>query len=178
MGSIFMYVADQALSAEGSQCHHCETEEEPVYLYDGVIVDPELAKSPETARDEPEVSELCANCIFDDNTRHEEDVAEHNIESYAHDKAAMWEAYHQLPDSPEFIQNWDWPLCCGEFCEFMGHPADESESVEAGRTRLYWEGGPKSPPYPDEDLLPEDEADIGLFDCLTCEKKFYTFQGN
>ena len=53
----------------GTQCHHCETESAPIYDFFGEIVDPDLAADPQLARDEPEVSELCAECILGGNIR-------------------------------------------------------------------------------------------------------------
>lgn len=179
MGSVFRHVADTALyPCGGDACQQCGRADRPIYDYTGRIVDPLLAADPALAADEPHVYEVCADCIRGGNLRKSEvrvrEVMPMVRAFAAHPERAVAE-YHRLPDIPLFLQRDDWPMCCGEWCEFAGVPAsyDESRQVPAGYG--YWERGPTAWRFGHE-LLPESLREVSLFRCLTCGRPWFTWQ--
>ncbi len=70
MGKLLKYISDKALyKCGGSVCYHCESEDKPIYDFYGEIIDPQKAKDPELAKEEPDISEVCADCINCGNLR-------------------------------------------------------------------------------------------------------------
>ena len=177
MGKTFCYIADDAMfPCDGEECHLCETEESPLYLYFGEIIHPEHAANPQLAREEPEISELCAECILSGHVRRNADVRiQKTINRFAKDKQAAWEAFHRTPDIPLFLQYTDWPMCCGDWCEFVGVPSSYDESKVVPDNYHYWEDSPKAWKS-DFELMPETLREISLFRCLDCEEKLFTWQ--
>ena len=181
MGSTFRYIADGSLTpCGGSQCHHCECSGVPIYSYGGYIVDPTLAKNPQLAREEPDVYELCAECIVGGNVRkHESSMREivRTIQAFATDRQRATEEYHGTPDLPLF-QGKVWPMCCGDFAEYVGEyppPGTGFGSYQpwqpmndlVARFRL-------------EDFYPLDKLAVmhtmALFHCPRCPRKYWVFQ--
>lgn len=179
MGSVFRHVADAAMyRCGGEQCHHCARTDRPIYLYSGEIVDPALAHDPELAADEPEVDELCADCVRGGNVRKSEyslNQVAPTIARFAADRARAIEEYHQIPDIPLFLQGEDWPMCCGEWCEFVGVPLSYDESPGVPLSHSYWERGPTAWRFTDE-LRPESLREISLFRCHCCARLWFTWQ--
>ncbi len=181
MGTVFRYIADGALApCGGDQCHHCERTDAPIYSYSGRILDPARAKNPELARQEPEVYELCADCILGGNVRkHDGGMGRiiSLVEAHAADKAQAVEAYHRTPELP-FFQGDTWPICCGEFAEYVG------EQPTPGTT--YGDYEPWEPMnalvarFRLEDFYPLDKLPVmhtmALFRCLHCPRRFWVFQ--
>jgi len=126
VGTVFKHVDDKALrSLEGSQCHYCERSDVPVYSYFGVIVNPTSAANVELATEEPEVDELCAECINSGKIeRRDRFAAEQIIPRFAKESEQAWEEVHRLPEVPLFLQGFDWPMCCGIWTDFTGSPPD------------------------------------------------------
>lgn len=181
MGTTFRYVADGALEpCGGTQCHHCECSDRPIYFYTGEILDPEFAANPDLAREEPDVSELCAECIRGGNVRKDAGSIEEIVrtaEALATDPTQALEEFHRTPDVT-FIQGDVWPVCCGEFAEYVGkHPTegttfDDYEPWQpmnwiVERHRL-------------ADFYPLDKLPVlytmALFRCHHCPKRFWVFQ--
>jgi uncharacterized protein CbrC (UPF0167 family) len=179
MGTVFRYIADGALvPCGGDQCHHCERTNIPIYCYRGSIVDPSLARNPELAAEEPDVSELCADCIRGGNVRKSDVSVEQvlpNVKAFASNRQQAIEEYHQLPNLPLFLQWDDWPLCCGEWCEFVGVPGNYDESRQVPSLHRYWEGGQREWRFGHE-LLPESLWEVSLFRCLGCGRTYFTWQ--
>jgi hypothetical protein len=88
----------------GSQCHHCESEANPVFDYFGFIINPELAADPKLAADEPDIDEVCATCILVGNVRKHivNRRIQKTINRFARDKVTATEEYHRTPDIPLF----------------------------------------------------------------------------
>jgi uncharacterized protein CbrC (UPF0167 family) len=179
VGSVFRHVADAAMYAcGGEQCHHCERAGLPIYRYSGEIIDPALAHDPALAAEEPEVHELCADCILGGNVRKSDDRVRQvapTVTRFAADSARAVEEYHRLPDIPLFLQREDWPMCCGEWCEFVGVPASYEESPGVPASHSYWERGPATWRFTDQ-LLPESLREVSLFQCVRCSRPWFTWQ--
>ncbi|QDV81882.1 hypothetical protein TBK1r_08040 [Stieleria magnilauensis] len=160
----------------GTECHHCERQNVPIFTYFGHIVDAKLAKNPQLAEDEPDIDELCADCILSGNVRkHLIDEITATINRFAYDKTAATEAYHRFPDIPLFMQYRDWPICCGDWCEFMGCPSAYEESKRIPNIHAYWERGPVA--WKSEfDLMPESLREVSLFRCQECWRMWFTWQ--
>ncbi len=180
MGAVFKYIADDALhTSDGDQCHLCERGSVPVYDYTGEIINPDLATNPQLAREEPEVSWLCADCINGGNVRRTDTWAvAGTVAQFATDPMAAWRDFNTLPNIPLYLQGkLDWPLCCGEWCEFTGSPTDLQELIGVQESHQYWESGPSGMPrnFVSEGE-PESFREISLFCCRSCIKRYYTDQ--
>jgi hypothetical protein len=179
MGKVFRCIADRAMyPCGGDQCHHCGRIDRPIYRYFGEIIDPSLAGDPTLAIEEPEVSELCADCILGGNVRKPDFEIQEimpTIRRFASDRARAVEEYHRIPNIPLFLQRKDWPLCCGEWCEFTGVPATTEESRQVPENYRYWERGPTTWHY-EHPLLPESLREVSLFRCVCCNRPWFTWQ--
>ena len=175
MGRTFRFIHDDSMfPCGGTVCHFCESDKTPVYTYNGVIVHPDRAANPVLARGEPEVSELCADCILSDHVRKDiENRIQKTINRFANDKSAALDAFHRTPDIPLFLQYQDWPMCCGEWCEFVGVPSSYDESKVVPDEHRFWEHESRDW-QADYNLMPESLREISLFKCLNCEKQFFT----
>jgi uncharacterized protein CbrC (UPF0167 family) len=181
VGTTFRYVADGALSpCGGEQCHHCERTDVPIYSYSGRIVDPAQSKNPDLARQEPEVYELCADCILGDNVRKLDSAMREImpiIEALAADKLRAVEEYHRIPDLP-FFQGDMWPICCGEFAEYVGdHPTTGTgfTDYEPWRPQNSLMARFKLADFYPLEKLPVMHT-MALFCCLHCPKRYWAFQ--
>jgi hypothetical protein len=179
VGTVFKHVADSALgSGLGTACHHCEREDLPIYPYFGEIVNPELAHDPQLAREEPAVSELCAECIVGGNVRRDNHFeAESTIARFAADPDRAWKEFHQLPNLPLFLQRLDWPMCCGEWCEFTGIPGSYRDLLKIQDGCQGWNRGPGAPPRDfREGGAPASLREVSVFHCHECGSGYYTDQ--
>ena len=186
MGQVFRHVADVALQpSELGTCQLCGRVDVPSYDYQGEIIHPDAAADPQLARDEPEVCCLCADCLHSGHVRRDDDAAAQLTVAQAATasadpdatRQALWHGFHQLPDAPLFLQGFDWPICCGDWCEFTGSPHSLAELLAAQRSHGYWQiglgqaardfaqGGP-----------PESLREVSLFRCLGCGQGLYTDQ--
>ena len=78
------------------------------------------------------------------------------------------------PSLPNFIQNLDWPSCCGDFTKYIG---DAGITYNAEYDGFEWWGHKDD--YANECGIEEligGEDRVSLFDCFNCEKKYWTFQ--
>lgn len=181
MGTVFTYVADNALKpalCAGSHCHFCARSDVAIFDYMGTIISPERAADPAQAREYPEVEVLCVDCINSDAIEKWSDKSiESLISRFATDQQAAWKEFHKLPDMPGFAQYFDWPICCGMWCEFIGHPESLAELIEVQGSHVYWHNGSASGArdFANEGE-PESLWEISRFRCLSCEKKYYVDQ--
>lgn len=179
MGSIFRYIADNSLEESGlGDCQHCRRRGVPSYRYNGLIINPQLAANTEQAIKDNEIYAACANCINGGNLR-KGDFRMYEIQpiinSFAIDKEAAARNYHLIPQIPCMLQRDDWPMCCGDWCEFIGNPEDDEASVCVPSQYQLWDERPVNWRFDDE-LLPEDLFEVSLFRCLTCPKKYFIWQ--
>ena len=162
----------------GDSCHHCERDDVPIYRYDGEIIDPSFAKNPALAAEEPDVSELCADCILGGNIRKSDYRIREMmpvITRWATDGARAVEEFHRTPDIPLFLQRDDWPMCCGGWCEFVGVPGSRDESRQVPQDFRYWERGPVEWRF-EYELFPESLREVCLFRCGACSGRCFVWQ--
>jgi len=179
MGSTFKYIEDGAMfPCGGTRCHHCERDDIPIYNFRGKIVNPERAKNPQLATDEPEVSELCADCILSGNIRKGDDEISriHAIAKVrSPDLEIAIENYHAIPHIPLMMQDADWPMCCDDWCEFTGIPQDYDASALVPSNHQYWDHGPAKWGF-DFELRPESLREVSAFRCLECDQMYFIWQ--
>jgi hypothetical protein len=179
MGTTFRYIADAALRGmDEGECHHCGRTVSPLFYYSGVIVDPNLSSDPDLAREEPRVDEACGPCILSGNLRKDAyivGIATRQLRQFGADVPSMLEGLHRTPEVPLFLQGFDWPVCCGEWCEFTGTPQSYEESVQVPPTRTLWRYGPATWDY-GFDLEPESLREVSLFRCLRCPNLYFVWQ--
>lgn len=179
MGTHFSSIADDALYAAcplGEPCQHCDRKDQPVFDYDGHVLDPALAADPELARQEPEVFYVCAACVQGGNLRKNKvGLMEALGPVPPPDRERAAEAYHRLPDVPVFLQDKDWPWCCGAWSEFVGCPADYEAARKVPDEYAYWCGQP-APWELTFDLQPESLREISLFVCPGCATRRFVWQ--
>lgn len=181
MDRLFEHVAEKAERAiddPDARCQYCERAYVPVFGYPGVIVDPSRAANPELATTDPEVFELCADCINSSAVERNDDFeASRLIAHFATDPKAALAAYHRLPDIPLFLQRFDWPICCGTWCVFTGSPTDHAALVAVQSSLRYWQQGPalRGRDFASEGE-PKSMTEISCFRCDTCGERYYTDQ--
>jgi hypothetical protein len=179
MGTMFRYVADAALTpSDLGDCQLCERIGVTSYSFTGVITDPSRAANPQLAQEDPHVFALCAACILGGNVRkHDSEIAEIRriVNAFAVDRAAAIANYHTLPHIPLMMQHRDWPMCCGDWCEFYGNPADYRESVEVPSLHQFWDYRPHKWDR-DFELKPESLREVCVFRCLTCNRSYFIWQ--
>ncbi len=147
-----------------------------IFNFDGEIIDPDLAANPQLARDEPEVSELCAECILGGNIRKDfTPEIQNTINRFAADHDTALAAFGRTPNIPLFIQYIDWPMCCGDWAEFIGTPENADESETVPQRFHYWERGPRDWTS-DHALRPESLREVSLFRCTTCDRQLFAWQ--
>lgn len=181
MDRLFEHVAEGAeltIDDPDALCQYCERAGVPVFGYPGVILDPSRAANPELARTDPDVFELCADCINSSVVKRKDDFeAGQLIARFASDPQAALHAYHRLPDIALFLQRFDWPICCGMWCVFTGSPIDYAALVAVQHTHSYWQEGPaiSGRGFASEGE-PESMTEISCFRCETCGTRHYTDQ--
>ncbi|MCC9656698.1 CbrC family protein [Rhodopirellula halodulae] len=179
MGITFRYIADIALEpSELGECQCCERAAAVSYNYRGEIVDPSAAANSKLAEEEPEIYAACAGCINAGLVRKSEyEIADIQklINRFASDKQDAVKQYHRIPHIPLMMQGEDWPLCCGDWCEFIGVPTDYNESVRVVSQHQFWDRRPVEPHW-DFELKPESLREICIFRCLSCRKTYFIWQ--
>lgn len=181
MGPLFEHVAEGAerqIDDPDALCQYCERAGVPVFGYPGMITDPSHAANPELARTEPEVFELCADCINSSAVKRTDDFqASRLVARFASNPQEALRSYHRLPDIPLFLQSFDWPICCGTWCVFTGSPSDNAALVAVQSSHQYWQEGPATSgrDFASEGE-PESMTEISCFRCDTCGNRHYTDQ--
>lgn len=185
MGSLFRYIADDvARQAESGECPSC-LRETPLFPIEAAIDEDEWSLE----ADCPE--ELCADCIRRLPLRKiaprrcekfvpERINAHHpkgtlNGEKRIHLLVSICDEFRRTPTYPLFLQDEDWPWCCGDFCEYLGVPRSYEESIRVGREMKMWPADYASV-YGDMTLQPESLNEVCLFRCLHCGKPVFTWQ--
>ena len=76
---------------------------------------------------------------------------------------------------PLWLQDPDWPLCCGDFCVFMGNAG---ESYRGPYDDFTWWGyeNDGALEYGLEGMIFEDGDPVMLFHCRSCEVRYWTYQ--
>jgi uncharacterized protein CbrC (UPF0167 family) len=92
-----------------------------------------------------------------------------------HKLVSICDEHRRTPTFPMFLQNEDWPWCCGDFCEYLGVPESYDESIRIGREVECWDGDFQEL-YGDVTLEPEWLNEVCIFRCLTCGKQVFTWQ--
>lgn len=188
MGSVFRYIADHALTSadeffEGI-CQVCNKKEVEVFEVSGTIAleDGKLGE---------DVYAACGDCIRGGRIEKTgADVIDAQVRKYLKgiykDRTPIYlmrrslelsVAYRQTPDSPLFVQNPDWPLCCGDLTEFTGSPASETELIRLTRDGTYWQERVETNNVNFEKTgPPECLREVSRFECLNCHKCYWTWQ--
>jgi hypothetical protein len=86
-------------------------------------------------------------------------------------------AFQCTPRIPEFINDTDWPFCCGDLAEFIGQPISQEQCVSFCRTHHFWEGAEEAE-WDNRDPLepPLELYEFNFFACLACPKKYWVWQ--
>lgn len=181
MGSVFALIADDALHpCGGDTCHCCERTAAPVYDYSGKIIDPSRAANPELARSNPDVEELCAECILGNNiSKCEYRVGEILPMLRVHTREVD-RALDEFRHSPDlcFIQNTVWPICCGLLTEYIGdHPTPGTDFDDY---RNWQPQDARMEKFRLADFYPLEKLPVlysmNLFCCRTCPQRYWVFQ--
>lgn len=184
MGTIFTYVADDALtSIEDACCHVCGCDDVPIYDAQGDI---------EQGDEELDVSEACAKCIktgkiiptceFELQEVIRKYIANHQNSEGTELEANLIAARRRTPSAPTHVQREDWPLCCDDLTEYRG-TATAADGLLLKTQGTYWNGEPQNPQgrrrIDVEELVAEPLAVLGainVFRCLHCASLYWTFQ--
>ena len=168
MGSIFRYASDSAaVAVYGPPCDLCGDGESPCYRY---------CAADESSNQYMEIG-ACAACISGGKARkHRREIEEilKVLEKHSSSPAKLLDAYCRTPDFFRINGSSDWPVCCDDLCEYVGHPP----SMEAARLvpseYQEWQWGPIGTEYcAPYELLAELVEEVLLFECLTCGKKYF-----
>lgn len=163
----------------GTECHHCGRTDKPIYLFDGTIIDPNKANNPQLAIKEPEVCEVCADCIKAGNieiSNYYLGELENNLE---YDENFPKESIQNISATPciSGVQRSYWPTCCNDFTEYVGHELLSGESYDEYQCR---NADFIVEQYKLKDFYPLDSLPVmytmHLFRCNTCNKKYWDFQ--
>lgn len=185
MGQLFRYISDPiAQTAERHECENCRCNQ-PLFPIHADIDNDAWSYGSD------EVFALCETCIRQLPLRRvawrrSEHVVQHMINAHypkgtlkgparQHLLVSICDEFRRTPTFPLFLQNEDWPFCCGDFCEYLGVPASYEESIRIGREMECWEGNYEEM-YGDITLEPESLNEVCLFRCLTCDGRVFTWQ--
>lgn len=185
MRQVFRHVADAALQpSDLGACQLCGRADVPSYDYQGEIIHPDAAADPQLARDEPEVCCLCADCLHSGHVRGDDDAAAQLTIAQAALRRIQTRpakpcgtAFISCPKRRCFCRAVDWPICCGDWCEFTSSPRHLAELLAAQRSHRYWQTGLGQLARDfAQDGLPESLREVSLFRCLGCGQGMYTDQ--
>jgi uncharacterized protein CbrC (UPF0167 family) len=184
MGVLLRYIADELASkVETGACPVCQRQA-PLFPVQAAIGDDEWLPG-------DDCPELCVDCIrslpLDRFTpRRSERIIQQMVNAH-HPRgtlsgeernnriAVIREQFRRTPPFPLFLQDEDWPWCCGDFCEYLGVPASYDESIRVGAEMEFWEGDFRER-FGDMTLEPESLNEVCLFRCLTCDRRLFTWQ--
>jgi uncharacterized protein CbrC (UPF0167 family) len=173
MGNIFKLIANAALIPEDAEyfkeCHVCGKKGVPLYSYQGHLVD----------EPDEDVYAVCKDCILDGKVEYIDDSdTDKTINQFCTEPEVEKELLRKTPRIPLFLQYNDWPIHCGELCEFTGVPKTKEESIDIGKTYTMWDKGETTfqEMYGDETLQPSTLNEVSTFMCRKCGKKLFTWQ--
>ncbi|MGC4006398.1 MAG: CbrC family protein [Pirellulales bacterium] len=179
MGSTFRYIHDSALvESDLGVCQHCARQGFAAYDYHGEIVDSHAAANVALALVEKEIYAACAPCIHDGNIRKRDYELERIrpiVDEFARDKTVAIRDYHRIPHIPLMMQDADWPMCCGDWCEFLGNPPDFETSLSVPFHFRFWDHSPAEY-LATQSLVPESLREVCLFRCLACTNSYFIWQ--
>jgi uncharacterized protein CbrC (UPF0167 family) len=178
MGTIFTYIADDILPhyAERGTCDWCQTESDLYTFYaedDRGMADRSCVNCIKTLplrqiykKDNERIINSLINERYPKGTKSQEQRFALTVE--------MCDDYRRTPRLPNFIQNDDWPNCCGDFTEFIG---DAGQSYTGSYDEFEWWGNENDGAieYGIEGMMGGEDR-VSLFRCLHCPKKYWTFQ--
>lgn len=165
---------------KGTSCHHCGSSNNPVYTYFGKIIEPNKTNNPKLATEEPEVSEVCFNCLQSGNIKpYNSSISELKFAFQEEGHSILDETVEKISKLPKlnFMQNAYWPICCNNPTQFIGNQPTEGTTYEDYIC--------KSPDFLTkkfklEDFYPLSKLSVmytmNLFQCLTCSNKYWNFQ--
>lgn len=180
----FKYIHDSALEieAENETCHVCETTQQELFSYQGIIELPDGS--------EEDVFYVCESCIKSGKTRHMTDfeaiecidnyLNRQNLDDFTRNqkRSELIEAYQKTPGIPIYQQGFDQPFCCLDMTQFIGYPENEKDLIHISKNYTYWYQEPQE----DNEMAdfseggePESMRDLAKFECLHCKSKYYTF---
>ena len=189
MGTKFRYVSDDALDAAKAaiNCEKCSSPE-PAYIVEAVFQD---------GSDDPDELDferaLCVNCIRTIPLRNlipifpelqiQAAVNRHfpkgTLSGEARFKRAvdLCDEVRRTPKIFMFLQNHDWPTCCGDVTEYIGsEPKEGSDFAEY----KCWNEDEFLAKFKLSDFYPLNEIEVlhsmALFKCVNCPDKYWVFQ--
>ncbi len=89
--------------------------------------------------------------------------------------ARIFRNFMGTPKLPNFVQEVDWPYCCGDFTVFIG---DAGKSHRGPYGEFKWWGYEDECPVDDgvKGMLGSEDR-VSLFRCPRCSSKYWTYQG-
>ena len=180
MGTTFKYISDDALREEDrsyfTECQACGEKGVAVYKAQGFLL-----KADGTFDDEHPESEVyvaCADCILGEKIAR---FGEWETDDFLRDNFENWvqlrRALRCTPQIPLMMQRDDWVICCGELCEFVGVPRDMEDLIGLTADATYWNRGSSAFARDFHDSgPPESFREISKFQCLHCNRMYWTDQ--
>lgn len=173
MGKTFRYVSDCVTDlACDPPCNLCGDVESACYRYDCVL-------------DEVEgwgEYQFCANCINSGRVKkddYELGEIEKTVIRNSGDLPRLTAPFHTIPHVMQHVQGIDWPICCGDWCEFIGYPGTREDLKEISANSLYWSRVPWGTEYnPQYELHPEILEEVCLYKCQDCQKRYCILGGS
>ena len=189
MGTIFRYIADDALNAAKAavDCEKCASPDH-AFIVEAVL---------QVGGDDPDELDfgraLCVNCIRSIPQRNLIPIfPELQIQAVVNrhypkgtlsgedrfKKAVdICDEVRRTPKIFMFLQNHDWPTCCGDVTEYIGNePTIGSEFADY----KCWNEDEFLANFKLSDFYPLDKIEVlysmALFNCVTCPEKYWVFQ--
>ena len=160
---------------EDAPCQRCQRDDAVAYDDTGRIIAPTRAADVELAMQD---DDIFAACIQGGNlTKNASEIDEVRpvINRFAADPKAALAAFSETPHIPLLMRDSDWPICCGDLCEFRGNPASYDVSVLVPVRCQFWDRQPAAWRY-DYELQPESLRQVCLFRCQGCEMTYFVWQ--
>jgi uncharacterized protein CbrC (UPF0167 family) len=181
MGTRFRYVSDAALRPEDADYYtHCQVcdRKDVVYPFQQQVRSP--------GGDVDDANAVCERClrlgfevVWDDDFI---DIVRNYFSARPPAGDALrlvGESLARLRHSPQpgyGFQRFDWPLCCGDFCEFIGHPEGTDDNAKLAEGATYWDQHPRQS-FEGRNLVedgpPEDWGEVSYYACIKCRKKYF-----
>jgi hypothetical protein len=187
MGTVFRHIADEVLRPKKGYrrtCQVCARTGVDVYPASGNIALPDGSEGADCAV-------ACAECLLGGRVEptcafQVDEVIRSYLDRQFKDHTGLFRlrraaelaaAYRQTPDIPLFLQNNDWPLCCGDLTEFFGSPRNKRELIRLSRTAVYWKKKVRENDVDFADTGPPESYDeVSMFRCPSCAKVYWTWQ--